>query len=98
MGGGASKQSKPGNKNIFRTLRHSLLRNQIFSLISKGFYLLPKMGDHKVDAAEGGAFWRSLEPPWPVLECLPPGVFVVSFLYIEGQGPPWVGSSKEEAM
>ena len=29
------------NKNIFRILRHSLLRNQIFSLISKGFYLFP---------------------------------------------------------
>ena len=28
-------------KNIFRIPRHSLLRNQIFSLVSKGFYLSP---------------------------------------------------------
>ena len=48
--------------------------------------MFPKTGDHKVDAAEGGAFWRSLEPPWPVLAFLPPGVFVVSF-YVEGWGP-----------
>ena len=37
--GKENKQSKHSNKNIFRTPRHSLLRNQIFSLISKGFYL-----------------------------------------------------------
>ena len=30
-----------------------------------------------VDAAEGGASWRSLQPPWPVFEFLPPGVHVV---------------------
>ena len=77
-GGGTSKQSKQGKKNIFRTPRHSLLRNLIFSLISKGFNLSPNRGDHKVDATEGGAFWRSLEPTWPVLEFLPPGIFVVS--------------------
>ena len=34
-------KSKNSDKNIFRILRHSLLRNQIFSLISKGFYLSP---------------------------------------------------------
>ena len=37
---GGSK-SKHSDKNIFRIPRHSLLRNQIFSLISKGFYLSP---------------------------------------------------------
>ena len=36
-----SKLSKLSDKNIFRIPRHSLLRNQIFSLISKGFYLSP---------------------------------------------------------
>ena len=36
-----SKQSKHRDKNIFWILRHFLLRNQIFSLISKGFYLSP---------------------------------------------------------
>ena len=44
-------------------------------------------GEIKVDAAEGGAFWRSLEPPWPVLEFLPPGVFVVSPLMLKAGGP-----------
>ena len=39
--GSKSKQSKHSDKNIFRIWRHSLLRNQIFSLISKGFYLSP---------------------------------------------------------
>ena len=42
--GSKSKQSKPGQKRkkkIFRILRHSLLRNQIFSSISKDFYLSP---------------------------------------------------------
>ena len=40
---GGSKRSKTSiaKKNIFRILRHFLLRNQIFSLISKGFYLSP---------------------------------------------------------
>ena len=36
-----NKQSKHSSKNTFWILRHSLMRNQIFSLISKGFYLLP---------------------------------------------------------
>ena len=34
-------KARVAKKNIFRILRHSLLRNQIFSLISKGFYLPP---------------------------------------------------------
>ena len=34
-------KARVAKKNIFRILRHSLLRNQIFSLISKGFYLSP---------------------------------------------------------
>ena len=38
-GGSKRKQSKHSSKNIFRILRQSLLRNQIFSLINKGFYL-----------------------------------------------------------
>ena len=54
------------------------MRNQIFNLISEGFYLSTSRGDHRVDAAEGGAFWRSLEPPGPILEFLPPGVLVSS--------------------
>ena len=40
--GKENKQSKHSNKNVFWTLRHCLLRNQIFSLISKGFYLSPR--------------------------------------------------------
>ena len=39
--GSRSKQSKHSDNNIFRIPRQSLLRNQIFSLISKGFYLSP---------------------------------------------------------
>ena len=56
------------------------MRNQIFNLISEGFYLSPSRGDHRDDVAEGegGASWRSLEPPWPILEFLPPGVLVSS--------------------
>ena len=42
VAGGSSKQSKQGKKNIFRTPRRSLLRNLIFSLISKGFNLSPR--------------------------------------------------------
>ena len=41
-------------------------------------FIFPKWGDHRVDVAEGGAFWRSLEPRWPILEFLSPGVLVVS--------------------
>ena len=69
------------------------MRNQIFNLISKGFYLFhiylydPKWGDHSVDVAEGGAFWRSLEPPWPILELLSPGVLVGSSPF-GMSGPP----------
>ena len=37
-----SKQSKQSDKNIFMIPRHFLLRNQIFSLIIKGFYLSPR--------------------------------------------------------
>ena len=39
--GSKSKQSKHSDKNILSILKHSLLRNQIFHLISKGFYLSP---------------------------------------------------------
>ena len=41
-GGSKSKQSKQSDKNIFMIPRYFLLRNQIFSLISKGFYLSPR--------------------------------------------------------
>ena len=54
------------------------------NLISEGFYLPPKWGDHRVDVAEGGAFWRSLEQPWSVLEFLPPRFLVVSVLNVRG--------------
>ena len=38
-------------------------------------------GDHEVDDIEGGASWRVLEQPWPVLEFLPPGGFVFLSLF-----------------
>ena len=78
--GSKSKQSKHRNKNIFRILRHSLLRNQNFSLISEVFYLSPKKGDHKVHNVECGVFWTFLKPSWLVLKFLPLEVFVVSSL------------------
>ena len=50
-----------------------------------------------VNPSEGGASWRSLEPPWPVFEFLPVGVRVVPFPF-EVWGPPWVESFEGEAM
>ena len=65
-------------ENVFRTPRHSLLRDQIFSSISKGFYLSPNGEIIEVMPPRGGAFWRSLEWTQPILEFLLPGVLVVS--------------------
>ena len=51
----------------------------------------------RVDVAKGSAFWRSLEPPWPVLEFLPPGVLVV-LSPSECWQPPWVEISEENLL
>ena len=48
---------------------------------------VPKWGDHNVDATKGGASRGALEPPWPVLEFLPPGAFVVSSLFWRPEAP-----------
>ena len=40
-GGGTGQKTEHCQENVFRTRRQSLLRDQIFSLISKGFYLSP---------------------------------------------------------
>ena len=37
--GGTGQQAEHCQESVFRTPRHSLLRDQIFSLIGKGFYL-----------------------------------------------------------
>ena len=96
--GGRRKQAKQiGQKNIFRTPRHSLLRDRIFSLMSKGFYLSPRgeiirLMPLRAVLSGGlkschGLYWNFF-----LLGLL------LSCLYVEGQGPPWVGSSKEEAV
>ena len=79
MGGGTGQKTEHCQENVFRTPRYSLLRDQIFSFISKVFFFffVPKWGDHRGDATEGSASWKSLELPWPVLEFLPPGVLIV---------------------
>ena len=41
MGKAKASKASIAKKNIFRISRHFLLRNQIFSLISKGVYLSP---------------------------------------------------------
>ena len=38
---GTGQKTEHCQENVFRTRRQSLLRDQIFSLISKGFYLSP---------------------------------------------------------
>ena len=78
--GSKSKQSKHSDKNIFRIPRHSLLRNHIFSLISKGFYLSPSREVIRSMTSSAAFFCKFLKPPWLVLEFLPSGVFVVSSL------------------
>ena len=40
-GGGTGQQTQHCQENVFRTPRQLLLRDQIFSLVSKGFYLSP---------------------------------------------------------
>ena len=41
VGGGTGQKTEHCQENVFRTQRQSLLRDQILSLISKGFYLSP---------------------------------------------------------
>ena len=41
VGGGTGQKTEHCQENVFRTPRQSLLRDQIFSSISKGFYLSP---------------------------------------------------------
>ena len=41
MAGGTGQKTEHCQENVFRTLRHSLLKDQIFSSIRKGFYLSP---------------------------------------------------------
>ena len=59
---------------------HSLLRNQIFSLISKGFCLSPSREIIRSMTSSVACFGNVLKPPWLVVEFLPPEVFVVSSL------------------
>ena len=92
---GGSK-SKHSDKNIFRIPRHSLLRNQIFSLISKGFYLSPcrdiirSMTSSAVFlgnfSSRHGLYWKLL-----LLGISP------FLLYLECWWLPWGGSSEEGA-
>ena len=77
-GGGTGQKTEHCQENVFRTLRQSLLREQIFSSISKGFYLSPNGEIIEVMPPRGGAFWRSLEWTQPILEFILPGVLVVS--------------------
>ena len=41
MAGGTGQKTEHCQENVFRTPRHSLLIDQIFSSIIKGFYLSP---------------------------------------------------------
>ena len=43
VGRGTGQKTEHCQENVFRTLRRSLLRDQIFSSISKGFYC-PQVG------------------------------------------------------
>ena len=62
---GESKTSKASiAKNIFRIPRHSLLRNQIFSLISKGFCLSPSREIIRSMMSIVEFFGNVLKPPW----------------------------------
>ena len=93
--GGTGQETEHYQENVFRTPRHSLLRDQIFSLINKSFHLSPS-GEIIGLMPPRVALARFSEPPWAILEFLPPGVLVVLSPF-EGQGPPWVESSEEEA-
>ena len=42
VGGGTGQKTEHCQENVFRTPRQSLLRDQIFSSISKGFHLSPR--------------------------------------------------------
>ena len=85
--GSKSKQSKHNDKNIFRIPRHSLLRNQIFSLISKGFYLSPSREIIRLMTLSAAFLGKFLKPPWLVLEFLPPRGFLVSSLFWMPEAP-----------
>ena len=96
-GGGGTGQKTEHCQNVFRTPRQSLLRDQIFSSISKGFYLSPS-----------GEIIRLMSSrvvlPGDLQSCHGPywNFFLLGFLlfclYFEGRGPPWVESPEEEAM
>ena len=96
MGGGWSKQNKHSKKNIFWIPRHSLLRNQIFSLISKGFRL--SLGKE----IKGQWRWRQcfLEIFRVAMACIGifffPGIWLF-FLCFEHPMLSWGGSFEEEA-
>ena len=80
MGGRCKQAKQVGQQKYFQDSEAFSIETPDFQIDEYGFLFIPKRGDHKVDAAKGGAFWRSLEPPWPILAFLPPGVFVVLFL------------------
>ena len=95
--GSKSKQSKHSNKNIFRIPRHSLLRNQIFSLISKGFYLSPSREIIRLMTLSAAFLGKFLKPPWLVLKSPPPGDFAISSLSIlDACGSPGADLPKRE--
>ena len=41
MAGGTGQKTEHCQENVFRTPRHSLLKDEVFNSISEGFYLSP---------------------------------------------------------
>ena len=58
-------------------------------------FICPQVGRSWVDVTKGGAFWRSLEPPWPYWNFFILG-FLLFSLHFECRGPPWVKFSEEK--
>ena len=88
-------KSKHSDRNIFRIPRHSLLRNQIFSLINKGSYLSSSgeiIRSMTSSAAFVGNFSSCHGLYWKLLLGISPFL-----LHLECRWLPWGGSSEEGA-
>ena len=65
--GGSHRPTEHSDKKVFRTLRHSLLRNQILNMISEDFYLSPSgeiVGLMSPRAVLSGDLWSCHSPYW----------------------------------
>ena len=94
---GTGQETEHCQENVFRTPRPSLLRDLIFSSISKSFYLSPSgeiIGVMPLTAVLPGDLQSHHGPHWNLFLL----GSLLSHLRFEGQGLPWVESSEEEAM